>query len=367
MVPQVCRLPALANAACVCRGATQSGPTTMDGTWPASSTCSDDSELLTGMRLARAAIGRGELVVMPTDTVYGVAADAFNPIAVQRLLDAKGRDAQSPPPVLIPGIPTLDALAESVPDEVRALVDGVLAGRAHRSSCRRNRRSAGTSATPTAPSHFGCRATASPSSCSRRRGRSPCRARTSPDSPPLPPPPRPRRCSVTRVAVYLDGGPGGRATRLRALGPRSWTRRACDLPDGKLRIVRHGVDRRECERDRRATSWGPTRCAYVFYVLVAGVAALRHASDLALLIWKLSTGTGCTRRSARATCTPDRRHGSVASRCSSVCWPRSRSPRSCRTFSLVFAEPLQGPRAARGCPDHRAASASPTTSGTSTG
>ena len=40
------------------------------------------AELLTGMRLARAAIGRGELVVIPTDTVYGVAADAFSPAAV---------------------------------------------------------------------------------------------------------------------------------------------------------------------------------------------------------------------------------------------------------------------------------------------
>jgi len=84
--------------------------------------CSDSSELLTGMRLARASIGKGELVVIPTDTVYGVAADAFQPTAVQRLLDAKGRGRQSPPPVLIPGIPTLDALAETVPDEVRQLV-----------------------------------------------------------------------------------------------------------------------------------------------------------------------------------------------------------------------------------------------------
>jgi tRNA threonylcarbamoyl adenosine modification protein (Sua5/YciO/YrdC/YwlC family) len=74
------------------------------------------------MRLARAAIGRGELVVIPTDTVYGIAADAFDPAAVQRLLDAKGRDRQSPPPVLIPGIPTLDALAETVPQAVRDLV-----------------------------------------------------------------------------------------------------------------------------------------------------------------------------------------------------------------------------------------------------
>lgn len=79
-------------------------------------------DLLTGMRSARGAIGRGELVVMPTDTVYGVAADAFSPAAVQRLLEAKGRDRTAPPPVLVPGIPTLDALTEFVPDEVRALV-----------------------------------------------------------------------------------------------------------------------------------------------------------------------------------------------------------------------------------------------------
>jgi L-threonylcarbamoyladenylate synthase len=84
--------------------------------------CSVDSELLTGMRLARAAIGRGELVVVPTDTVYGVAADAFDAKAVARLLEAKGRDRTSPPPVLIPGIPTLDALASEVPSVVRELV-----------------------------------------------------------------------------------------------------------------------------------------------------------------------------------------------------------------------------------------------------
>jgi L-threonylcarbamoyladenylate synthase len=90
--------------------------------------CSIPTELLTGMRLARSAIGRGELVVVPTDTVYGVAADAFQPKAVARLLAAKGRGRQSPPPVLIPGIPTLDALAETVPDEVRSLVDAFWPG-----------------------------------------------------------------------------------------------------------------------------------------------------------------------------------------------------------------------------------------------
>jgi tRNA A37 threonylcarbamoyladenosine synthetase subunit TsaC/SUA5/YrdC len=48
--------------------------------------CSIDAELLAGMRAARRAIAQGELVVLPTDTVYGVAADAFSPAAVARLL-----------------------------------------------------------------------------------------------------------------------------------------------------------------------------------------------------------------------------------------------------------------------------------------
>jgi L-threonylcarbamoyladenylate synthase len=84
--------------------------------------CSVDEEYATGLRLARSAIGRGALVVIPTDTVYGVAADAFNPAAVQKLLDAKGRGRQSPPPVLVPSIATLDALAANVPQPVRDLV-----------------------------------------------------------------------------------------------------------------------------------------------------------------------------------------------------------------------------------------------------
>jgi len=79
------------------------------------------ADLLTGMRLARAAIGRGGLVVIPTDTVYGVAADAFNGDAVRALVAAKGRTSASPPPVLIGHLPALDALAEEVADEVRAL------------------------------------------------------------------------------------------------------------------------------------------------------------------------------------------------------------------------------------------------------
>ncbi|GAB2521050.1 hypothetical protein GCM10027267_17360 [Paramicrobacterium agarici] len=90
--------------------------------------CSIDSELLTGMRLARTSLGRGELVVIPTDTVYGIAADAFNPGAVQRLLDAKGRTRQQPPPVLVSGTDTLTALASVVPELVTRLVEAFWPG-----------------------------------------------------------------------------------------------------------------------------------------------------------------------------------------------------------------------------------------------
>ncbi|TFD52983.1 threonylcarbamoyl-AMP synthase [Cryobacterium sp. Hh11] len=82
----------------------------------------NQSKYQAAIALARSAIGRGALVVIPTDTVYGVAADAFNAEAVQLLLDAKGRGRQSPPPVLIPTVSTLDALAVDVPQPVRDLV-----------------------------------------------------------------------------------------------------------------------------------------------------------------------------------------------------------------------------------------------------
>ncbi|UDY24723.1 L-threonylcarbamoyladenylate synthase [Nocardioides sp. Kera G14] len=73
--------------------------------------------------IAADALVRGELVVLPTDTVYGIGADAFNPKAVQALLDAKGRGRQMPPPVLVSEVATLDALATAVPAWARALAD----------------------------------------------------------------------------------------------------------------------------------------------------------------------------------------------------------------------------------------------------
>jgi L-threonylcarbamoyladenylate synthase len=88
----------------------------------------DDAAREEGIAAASLAIQRGELVVLPTDTVYGVAADAFDPKAVRRLLEAKGRGRDMPPPVLIAAKPTLDALATAVPDWARALVDELWPG-----------------------------------------------------------------------------------------------------------------------------------------------------------------------------------------------------------------------------------------------
>ncbi len=90
--------------------------------------CLETSEALTGLRLARQAIGRGDLVVLPTDTVYGIAADAFNPAAVQKLLDAKGRGRQAPPPVLVPNFDTVSALAEHITPEIEKLADAFWPG-----------------------------------------------------------------------------------------------------------------------------------------------------------------------------------------------------------------------------------------------
>ncbi|WP_297740394.1 L-threonylcarbamoyladenylate synthase [Nocardioides sp.] len=84
---------------------------------------STDDEREAAIEAASMAIRRGELVVLPTDTVYGIAADAFSVEAVQALLDAKNRGRDMPPPVLVSAATTLDALAVGVPDYARALIE----------------------------------------------------------------------------------------------------------------------------------------------------------------------------------------------------------------------------------------------------
>jgi L-threonylcarbamoyladenylate synthase len=88
----------------------------------------DPTEREAGIAAAALAVQRGRLVVLPTDTVYGVGADAFSPDAVRRLLAAKGRGREMPPPVLVSAATTLDALAVGVPAYARALVEELWPG-----------------------------------------------------------------------------------------------------------------------------------------------------------------------------------------------------------------------------------------------
>jgi L-threonylcarbamoyladenylate synthase len=81
-----------------------------------------------GIAAAIEAVKNGELVVMPTDTVYGIGADAFTPYAVKALLSAKGRTAQMPPPVLVGSRHTLDGLVLTLPAVARDLVDAFWPG-----------------------------------------------------------------------------------------------------------------------------------------------------------------------------------------------------------------------------------------------
>lgn len=87
-----------------------------------------DDERESAIDAAAAALQQGGVIVLPTDTVYGVAADAFDKGAVQALLAAKGRGREKPPPVLVGNVATLDALATRVPEWARTLVDELWPG-----------------------------------------------------------------------------------------------------------------------------------------------------------------------------------------------------------------------------------------------
>jgi len=83
----------------------------------------DAEEAEKGIAAAITALRAGELVVMPTDTVYGIAADAFDRSAVSRLQEAKGRGRESPPPVLVGSVAALDGLADDIDHNTRDLVE----------------------------------------------------------------------------------------------------------------------------------------------------------------------------------------------------------------------------------------------------
>lgn len=85
-------------------------------------TSSDDEACAEAIQSAVASLRSEQLVVFPTDTVYGIAADAFSPEAVQALLAAKQRGRDMPPPVLLPSARTAPGVAMDIPDEAANLM-----------------------------------------------------------------------------------------------------------------------------------------------------------------------------------------------------------------------------------------------------
>ena len=103
-------------------------------------------------------------MVFPTDTVYGIAADAFSPQAVTMLLVSKGRSRAMPPPVLIPRLNALDGLATDISDDARKLAEAFWPGGLTLISTH-SLPWTGTWVKPRARWRCGCRRTMSPRTC----------------------------------------------------------------------------------------------------------------------------------------------------------------------------------------------------------
>ena len=176
--------------------------------------CSDPIERTRGHRRGRAAVRRGELVVLPTDTVYGIGADAFDAAAVAALLEAKGRGRDMPPPVLVgPWRAGDGAGRRPVPATASELVDEFWPGaltlvcraatlqwdlgetNGHRRGPHAAARLAIELLKETGPLAV---------SSANLTGRPPPARSTRP------------RSSATSVGVYLDGGPAGGGSRRRS-------------------------------------------------------------------------------------------------------------------------------------------------------
>jgi L-threonylcarbamoyladenylate synthase len=90
--------------------------------------CALPDRRIAGLAAAAGAVRSGQLVVLPTDTVYGLGCDAFSSTAVQGLLAAKGRGRAMPVPVLVGSWSTVDGLVLGVQARVRALIEAFWPG-----------------------------------------------------------------------------------------------------------------------------------------------------------------------------------------------------------------------------------------------
>lgn len=171
----------------------------------------------------------GGLVVLPTDTVYGVAADLWNEAAVAALYAAKGRPPDKAIPVLLAGVEHVSQVAADFPDDARLLADAFWPGPLTVAVPKRPDLPAIVSAYPTVgvrvPGHDGTRAVI--------RAAGGALAVTSANRSSAPDSLTAEEAAEAlgeAVALVLDGGrcPGGRPSTV------------VDLTGGALRVVREG-------------------------------------------------------------------------------------------------------------------------------
>jgi tRNA threonylcarbamoyl adenosine modification protein (Sua5/YciO/YrdC/YwlC family) len=90
--------------------------------------CADGAHRARAVAAALAAVRRGDLVLIPTESVYAIATDAFSRRGVSAMRDAKGYDESVPLPVMVGARATVAGIAARVPDDARALMDAFWPG-----------------------------------------------------------------------------------------------------------------------------------------------------------------------------------------------------------------------------------------------
>ena len=75
------------------------------------------------LRQAIASLNRGDVIVFPTETVYGLGADALNPAAVEKVFQLKGRNPDSPIPIIVADHAMLQGVVEKIPPIARTLME----------------------------------------------------------------------------------------------------------------------------------------------------------------------------------------------------------------------------------------------------
>lgn len=90
--------------------------------------CADGLERERAVAAANAAVKRGDLVVIPTESVYAVAADAFSARGVAALREAKGTDGGVPLPVMVGRRATVSGITARVSDQAQRLIDAFWPG-----------------------------------------------------------------------------------------------------------------------------------------------------------------------------------------------------------------------------------------------